>query len=906
MSWIRGSWLILFLHVAYGRDNITVTQASDVDYTPYLSHLTPMGNRTMARFDPKGMQALYFITNMFIEYVGSGLRKNIPAELIPAEDGNIGDVYNYVKEWLSFEKGIVICAGIGIGLAILIPVLGLIFWCCRCCGRCGANPAKTDKGSDSCQCGTLTLLFVLLCLVITFGVACGFMTNEYVKTAASKLNDTAQDSMDDIRGYLRDAQQHSTHVLVTNFKDLKDHVKDKLNDIQTESATMFDRGLKSVGAESILDIADSLVEADEDINTLNASFDRLRNLEKILLQNITDVQQNINLVAQGCRMKTGNANLCNQYSAAADNLTVVINYSDLFLSTGLREFETKMNTQVIEQIKKGRTKVRDLGKTLNEELQKGSETVINKLNEAHVQVLDLENRIRSEATKAQDYLNRMDLSPYHAYIFQYNDYLYYTKLGISVFVLSVLVFFILGALFGICGARSGTLYEDPFCNKGKGSCLLMCGVGWIFLLYLVVMLCITLLFIAGTNIQLLGCDTLANPSANNHLRVAAGLLHQYGLTSRHLRDIPGKLRKCHEDKSIYEVLDLNSTFEVEEKMQKRLADIDVMADVQVIVDDASRKVRDITFLTDAEKISLINLAQSPGVRDFRLDSINEKLQSETIIKGSVKAIMDNISPTMSSDPPTQSRLWDIRRELGFINDTISVMEEEKVKAFRVTQSLGKLLGDGNVAARILHFVNATDVTQKRLEETAEPMIRWIANETVDGLHKNIQDYMNFSIGQVRNEIGRCGPASLAINSTVRLICKDVLYPFNGFWLSVGWCLILFIPCLLIALALAWHYRVPESFRSSSSDSDFEPQTEIDTIPLAHRRKRVHPSSSSNATYDSRARQSKATQWAFHNAFKQPPGYYPVRKASQSFPSAPLSDENLYTRPPSYYYPGSTS
>merc|ERR1712066_790628 len=51
-----------------------------------------------------------------------------------------------------------------------------------------------------------------------------------------------------------------------------------------------------------------------------------------------------------------------------------------------------------------------------------------------------------------------------------------------------------------------------------------------------------------------------------------------------------------------------------------------------------------------------------------------------------------------------------------------------------------------------------------------------------------------------------------VTETVAIIvCHEVVEPFNGFWASVGWCYLLYLPCVLLSLSLISLYRKVEPY-----------------------------------------------------------------------------------------------
>lgn len=56
---------------------------------------------------------------------------------------------------LIYEAGFLVCAAIGIAYLVLMPLVGLFFACCRCCGNCGGKMLQKQTSSTGCRRRTL-------------------------------------------------------------------------------------------------------------------------------------------------------------------------------------------------------------------------------------------------------------------------------------------------------------------------------------------------------------------------------------------------------------------------------------------------------------------------------------------------------------------------------------------------------------------------------------------------------------------------------------------------------------------------------------------------------------------------------------------------------------------------------
>jgi len=81
--------------------------------------------------------------------------------------------------------------------------------------------------------------------------------------------------------------------------------------------------------------------------------------------------------------------------------------------------------------------------------------------------------------------------------------------------------------------------------------------------------------------------------------------------------------------------------------------------------------------------------------------------------------------------------------------------------------------------------------------------------------------------------GKCDTLAEAIKESVDVVCVTALHPFNGLWFSMGWCLIMFIPCLIFGLIVTNLFR-----RELPYDGDYKEDLnrdyDRDHIPLESR------------------------------------------------------------------------
>ncbi len=218
---------------------------------------------------------------------------------------------------------------------------------------------------------------------------------------------------------------------------------------------------------------------------------------------------------------------------------------------------------------------------------------------------------------------------------------------------------------------------------------------------------------------------------------------------------------------------------------------------------------------------------------------------------------------------------------------------------------------------------ASDFLRTEGPQLVDTLANSYVNETI-GL---IDAYVVRVINHTQEYVGKCGPLSNSYNATVIAVCNEIVDPFNGFWASIGWCYLFFLPSIALAISLVALYRKSEPYpgplvevqpedvgapRSSSSSSH------------SKKKRRGHRRNASEYLPDSahyRAGYAYQDSRSGDNRFQDvAPRTYDLQQGSAAGgggPSQPsggppryTSNPNLaaevnpeYERPPPYYYPG---
>ncbi|XP_013402802.1 uncharacterized protein LOC106168322 [Lingula anatina] len=135
------------------------------------------------------------------------------------------------------------------------------------------------------------------------------------------------------------------------------------------------------------------------------------------------------------------------------------------------------------------------------------------------------------------------------------------------------------------------------------------------------------------------------------------------------------------------------------------------------------------------------------------------------------------------------------------------------------------------------------------------------NETADKVKEVLNEAINSAVKGLKEDVGKCRVLYSSLETLHGTVCKTVLYPFNGFWYSIGWCLFFFIPSIIFAMLLAGQYRKTEEydpkrddFDQSNYEEDYQgafPGDHIALDDMSRRRGKQERNGVSNAGYDDR-------------------------------------------------------
>lgn len=876
--------------------------------------------RAREEFNPRGMEHLYLITNLFLHLVHR--EREVPRELESLVAQELAQVtldqqqgMRVVSEleanWdvlLIHYIGLVALVVVGALIVVIMPLAGLVFACCRCAGRCGAQEPHYDKKRDPCKRATLGTLLAILVVVILLGLVCSFVTNARMEEGVQNLPKEWAVSVHDTKLFLNNTDNEVQNLLVRNYRELQSVLYNKLDSSGELVKSELARVTKAVAIDNLTAIASSLSVIKKDLWEIKNTTLQLQEQTSNLRSGLEDVASRLKELNNSCEGLPECRQLITKYS---DKLTINNDFDRLpNVESKLDEVTSLIENDIEIVVKRGKRSFDSIATEIQNKVQRS-------IPEIKAKIVDVGDQLEDAAEKIHRHLQPVDLSESqepnsypqepNTYLRQINNYLrkmqdgindyamyrYWGSMGLCILLLVITLCFTLGVVFGCCGRRPD---EASSCHKSTGASWLMCGVGLTFLFSAVIMSCTTILFVVGSASEILVCDPLRDPMHSEVFSVAADF---YNLEHLYPEGKEPKLTeiisKCHRNLSMHTVLSLDNIesnlaelqdyknrLNLHEKIAQLKRDIHVNTNVEILSQNAKEQLWELANSSVADK----------DIWNYYADILEKKVLTIDLME--LAALLNQTAGSHKVSVKLKNGALFLEGLQRWVTSIGSLTRNLKKTTARLNEHLK--FNKTSLREAIVNLISQAEFAQYYLQVNGSQEVTELVERFSEDFLADVDEYVHHVQTAVENDVGRCGPVSTIYNATTSAVCKDIMYPFNGFWASVGWVFFFFIPAMILAVHLSSLYRKTEPYPGPLNESSAYDKKQ-------RRRSREHegyvsssyaaeqPYSGSRAS-PPRNEYINTTDWADY-----PPSGGPPRYTSQ--PS--LSPE--YERPPPYYYPG---
>ncbi|EGI67678.1 Prominin-like protein, partial [Acromyrmex echinatior] len=726
-----------------------------------------------------------------------------------------------LKEWkiiVTHYGGLAGLALIGLILAAILPCAGLFFCCCRCAGHCGARSQPFDKKHDHCRKIMLSIVLIVVATIILFGVVCAFVTNEYMQEGTKELPCKAKTSLKDVKLYLTTTKLEIDNLLKTNPEELEvtlNNILQASGKIVTEQLAEYSH---AVSLTNLNDIVAGLESIREDLRLMNKITQELRINASQLDIVVRGVKKNLLHTLAACTTDKCQRVL---HDYKVNQMSVQVDFDKLpDVTFALHNITVLMESNIVSEVSQGRDSFLKIQKDIQHAVNQTIPVVSASIRRACNYLASIANnmtamidRINVDIDKV--YMQHLEVAQNN--INQYSPYRYYLGLGISGILLTVLMCLTCGLFCGICGKRPDG-YGDDCCNKGSGARFLMMAVWIIFLLTSILMVITVVHMITGVIAQRGICEPLKNPKDNRMFELVDEFVQikriLYPKNPNANINMSYIVTKCHENETLYNVLNLKNVFIVES-----LRDYNGRYDINDTIQQLRRKISlspGVVILKDSARSKLNDLAQS-GLSDIKFYQYAELL-AENITNINLEHLAKQLREVSAKLPEGQE---EIRLSLEknahdlehYHRDLVMPMAmlSEQLSANALTLQETIKFNHSSMADAIHDLVDEVTKAQQFLNKDGPEYVQYLATKFGNAFLHQVDKFLEHVIESAIFKIGRCAPVSNAYNATLVAGCNRILDPFNGFWASVGWCLILFIPTIVLCVKLSALYQKSDPY-----------------------------------------------------------------------------------------------
>ncbi|CAN8030847.1 unnamed protein product [Ixodes persulcatus] len=810
------------------------------------------------------MNHLYSITNYFISLVIA--KPGVPKALLDEKmlKDPIAVIGRDHKMILGEFKGLLALVAIGLFLALVVPFVGVIVLCCRCCRRCGGAKNVAEKKGDTKWRGFLGLFLFFAVVAMLFAIVCAFVTNSYIPGGIDGISVQADHTISDVSQLINKTKAELDTLLVTNYGEFQGNLEKRLDTCTKSVGDDFSGLISGPPFSDVKNITENLQMINAKMGTIQDSVGKLNGIIQKMGQTVPDIKRKLQSAADECN-KDGSSQGCGDISKAAEQVFEIkevdlTEFNKLKKSVeDLKPDElAKQVSQALDPTARKEAFLRDVGEKV--------EALKRKLTDTGAKLTDISAKLDPTTHLTPSMFNheasgvRNMIATAKPYVAYYN----YATLAIAAVLAFVLLAYVLGLTWGGCGSRDGS------CSRGSGGSWLSAG-GTIFILaFFIPMLVSTVFFAVGIVGQRSTCDLaldLGSPEAESLIRFAyeRALPEKEGpkrggveyINADVVVGVVRRFAECRDTpRGLYgllgEELVANMTrsatknggggggggisFELLLDDGKRL---DFDAETKAFMDEVRKlNFRDVVSKELDEKLENVEKIDLEAVLNKIVD-YKAKLDKSVVPSGSIPSMKERLQKMKNGKSPTVAgMLDDVIQQLDRIKDNIGEIEDSKPNLKDALTSLETLLRmDGkpfNVFAKEKIDQIKTTLDEITLNVTNK------AELYKDKFVEFANVYVNHTRGQVKEHVGDCRPAYAVYQASVNAVCSNVLLPFNGYWFSVGAFMVIGVPALILALCLAsLYHRVDPSLAIleslSRGDSDHVSggsYMDSDTIPLA--------------------------------------------------------------------------
>ncbi|XP_034546583.1 prominin-1-A [Notolabrus celidotus] len=790
---------------------------------------------TLAHYEPGPIGILFHLVHGFLYVVQPNA---FPEDLIVrlAKD-KFGAIQTEYQKAIYYEIGFLVCAAVGLLFAVLLPLIGLFFCLCRCCDNCGGEMHQRQRKNADCRRGLLGTLLFSTSLVITIGVLCAYAANQNLSSQVKNIRRLVNSNMRDLHTFVNDTPMQIDY-LISQYATAKNKVIYDLDNIgPLLGGRIHDQLDKEVNPalDRALTMAGAMRETKEALENVGVGLEVLKEGTGKLNFNLSLVRTSMNrtLNDPGCHDEESDATtaqLCRNIRQSLSQLQISANYTRLpKVNSQLEKVNDVMRTDLSAIVQRGYASVNDTPHMVIEQTRSVVENVKGLVD-------GIGNNISSfsKVFPVQSCLSNFTIFINHAHakiedqypeIDQMDFYRWIGCIALCCMVVLVLAFNYLGLLCGTLGYDKHASPTTRGCISNTGGTMLMAGVGFSFLFSWMLMGVVTLIFLAGGNMEKLFCEPfhtkevfkvvdtqyLVNPEWKNFIPGYIYNDSDLELTSESLYST------CKENKGIYSAMRLDKVFNISTFLNTTLFTKEVLGQLESMKID----LRGIILLEAEGKQNLLDFSE------VGLSEINYADYLEEVNKGVTVVDLLSFARELEAQTDLMPRGGLQTALKGHIGTLRQIHRQQIIPMEQAMSALNQSMRflertASDLPNKVLAVIEAIEAAQYLISQNATQLINQETGKYTTTIIGYFHQYIEWVKTSLVMEVAPCKPFSNMVDTVEIITCSFLVDSMNTFWMGLGCSTLFLLPSIILAVKLAKYYR-----RMDTEDV----YDDIETIPM---------------------------------------------------------------------------
>uniref|UniRef100_A0A8D3A8F1 Prominin 1a n=1 Tax=Scophthalmus maximus TaxID=52904 RepID=A0A8D3A8F1_SCOMX len=768
---------------------------------------------TLAHYEPGPIGILFHMVHTFLHAVQPNAfpqGKNTSPTRCPPENIVL------TLQAIYYEIGFLVCAAVGLLFTVLLPLVGLFFCLCRCCDNCGGEMHQRQRKNADCRRGLLgTLLFST-----SIGVLCAYAANQNLSSQVKNIRRLVNSNMRDLHTFANDTPMQIDY-LISQYATAKKKVIYDLNHIgPLLGGRIHDQLDKEVhpALDRVLNMAGAMRETKEALENVSVSLEVLQEGTGKLNFNLSLVRAGINrtLSDPGCHDEKSDATtaqLCRNIRQSLSQLHIGANFTRL--PCLLRNLSVFFFYDSVLLPSQGYSSLNDTPHMVIEQTRSVVESDLCYLYYGLYDFLTFPAAF-PKAFPVQSTLSNFTIliSHTHAKIEDYypeidkmDFYRWIGCIGLCCVVVLVLAFNYLGLLCGTLGYDKHASPTTRGCISNTGGTMLMAGVGFSFIFSWVLMGLVTVLFLAGGNMEKLGCEPfrtrelfkvvdtpyLVHPEWKNFIPGYMYNDSDLELTAESLYST------CKENKGIYLAMRLDKVFNISSFMNTTLVS------THTSLDSVKIDLRGIILLEAEGKQNLLDFSEAglaeinyadyleevnKGVTVVDLLSYARELEAQTDLmpRGALQTALKGHSGTLRQIHSQQ--ITPMEQAMSALNQSMRFLERTA----------------SDLPNKVLAVLEAIEAAQYLISRNATHLINQESGKYTATIVGYFHQYIEWVKTSLAMEVAPCKPFSNMVDTAEIIACSFLVDSMNTFWMGLGCSTLFLLPSIVLAVRLSKHYR----------------------------------------------------------------------------------------------------